>query len=228
MGQSKSEKKGGEGKLSRQTGGRQRNNMVLILTEGRKTEVQYFKDLKSSQRLGSVHIDVESAEDKTCPKQVVQRAYERGMDRYDQIYAVIDRDTHHHLEEACRIAIKHHNKLRGKGKEFFLIISDPSFEIWLLVHYERVCSRLTSKEACQRLAKYLPGYSKNMKGIYSKVREKESVALQNETYLPFLDNEALGVDVPALGSFVHEKKGIIERISFLVNRLRALATAPSA
>jgi hypothetical protein len=74
---------------------------ILIVTEGKKTEPQYFQEICSEYRLCSTNVAVQYCELGTAPIQVIEYArqlFEQG-DRhkgirpksFDQIYAVFDR-----------------------------------------------------------------------------------------------------------------------------------------
>jgi hypothetical protein len=55
---------------------------------------------------------------------------------------------------------------------FKAIASVPSFELWLLLHYEEVQSPLHRVEAMQRLKQHFPDYDKGMKGAYAATKDR--------------------------------------------------------
>ena len=100
---------------------------ILIVTEGKKTEPQYFQEICSEYRLCSTNVAVQYCELGTAPIQVIEYArqlFEQG-DRhkgirpksFDQIYAVFDRDEHHSYFEALTCAEKFNNTLKNDEKK---------------------------------------------------------------------------------------------------------------
>jgi hypothetical protein len=61
----------------------------------------------------------------------------------------------------------------------------PCFEYWLLLHFDSSSSPFYGKsksagdEAVDRLKKKIPGYKKSQEGVYSKIKAKTLIALQN-------------------------------------------------
>ena len=87
----------------------------------------------------------------TAPIQVVryaQRLFEEGDLRkgirpksFDQVYAVVDRDDHDSYFDAVNLAKSLDGKRRNDDRQpvtFKAIASIPSFELWLLLHYEDI------------------------------------------------------------------------------------------
>lgn len=162
--------------LSRKTQSREPYKMVLIVCEGKKTEPLYFQDLIRHEKLSSVNISVISGKG-TDPVSVVETAIAEKEKQqkylpYDEIYCVIDRDTHAKFDEAQQLA-------RANG--IHLIISDPSFEFWYLCHfvYHRApIVRSGNKSAgdnCEALLNeqwkqvFNEEYSKSLPNIYTKL-----------------------------------------------------------
>lgn len=61
-----------------------------------------------------------------------------------------------------------------------LIISNPDFEFWFLLHYEYYQERLGNREPIDKLRKHERTYEKpNVEEIYSSLKKKEAFAIQN-------------------------------------------------
>jgi len=107
----------------------------MIVTEGSKTEPDYFKCL--IRELGLTTADVKiTGEGGSAPISVVKYAeklLERDPD-FEHVFLVFDRDRH----ESCDAAINKAKALRPrkapKGQTVKVIPSIPCFEIWYLFH----------------------------------------------------------------------------------------------
>lgn len=105
-----------------------------MLTEGRRTEVEYLAKWASElrQRL-TVEFDPFHGAPMSLVEQAVdlvrqrQRAIRRGRSEapFDEIWCVFDRDEHPYVAEALELAERH-----GIGVAF----SNPCFELWLILH----------------------------------------------------------------------------------------------
>ena len=114
----------------------------------------------------TTNVEVRPSELGTAPIQVVQYAkdlFENGdahkgiLPRaFEQVYAVFDRDDHESYFQALRLAESLNGKLRNDAKQaimFKAIASVPSFELWLLLHFEDVQAPLHRGYKHFRLAK---------------------------------------------------------------------------
>ena len=110
--------------------------LIVIASEGRNPEENYFRSLAKEYENKRVHVEiVESVGTKNDPESVLARldAFrgEYDMGDGDNLYLVIDRDrwTLKNLSHVAREA---------KQKGFFLALSNPNFELWILLHVEDV------------------------------------------------------------------------------------------
>jgi len=113
--------------LERKLGQRASYDRILIVSEGSKTEPNYFKDIRAAYRLQTANIEVQPSGFGTGPIQVVQYArslFDSG-DRhkqiqpraFEQIYAVFDRDDHQKYFEALKLAEELDGKLRNDNRQ---------------------------------------------------------------------------------------------------------------
>lgn len=171
-------------KLERKLGKRASYDRILIVSEGSKTEPQYFKEIRAAYRLHTANIEVQPSELGTQPVQVVNYArelFEHGNPHrkirpqvYEQVYAVFDRDDHPSYFEALELAKSLDGKLRNDAKQpvaFHAIASVPCFELWLLLHYEEIQHSLHRDDVISRLRKYIPGYTKGESGNFEITRK---------------------------------------------------------
>ncbi len=140
---------------------------ILIVTEGGKTEPNYFVELRNRFRLSATDIEVVHP-DGTDPVTLTNKAIELREKRkneaksgilveYDEVWVVFDLEKTHDIrrEQAKRAKV-----LPGaKGVNFAL--SDPSFEYWLLLHCEYTTASFPDNDSVeQRLKNHWPDYTK--------------------------------------------------------------------
>ena len=160
---------------------------VLIVTEGEKTEVTYFqecaKDLNISRYVKVTHNSDGPTPDKVLEYALVLRKNEsRRGSPYDEVYCVMDQDRHSTF--VC--TLKEIKQLQKKGERIQAIASYPSFEYWLLLHYEYT-RRTFEKEGNRSagdcvvtsLKRYWSDYEKCCKNIYGHLKDKLPTALKH-------------------------------------------------
>lgn len=173
-------------KLSRQAPKREAYDMVLIVCEGTETEPNYFKGLRTFEKLSSVNVEVISGE-RSAATFVVNTAIQMKNNQeeempYDKIYCVIDGDVPHHLSEANKLAKQY-------GVE--MIISYPCIEYWYLCHFkfsrspiEKTGNRSVG-DNCEYLLniewdkEFREQYKKNLSNVYQKLYSKLDIAIKN-------------------------------------------------
>lgn len=158
---------------------------ILIVTEGSKTEPLYLEEIRTAHQLHSANVEVQPSLLGTAPIQVVMYAkklFEDGdLNRgirprsFDHVYVVFDRDDHESYFNALNLAVSLDGKLRNDNREsvgFQAVASVPSFELWLLLHFEEVRAPIHRDEVMRRLGQYLPGYAKGAGGAFALTRER--------------------------------------------------------
>ncbi|GLY49354.1 RloB family protein [Lentzea sp. NBRC 102530] len=119
------------------------------MTGGECTEPAYFTGLA---RARGARVKVRSKTD--SPKNLVK--YAAGIftsDEYDSVWCVVDVDDFD-IEgaraEAQRLGVE-------------LVVSEPCFELWLLLHFTDHRGHVDNgKAACKLLAKHVPAYDKKL------------------------------------------------------------------
>lgn len=128
--------------LERKQGRRTSYDHILIVSEGSKTEPNYFREIRAAYRLHTANVEVWPSKLGTAPIQVVQYAqqlFESG-DRhknvqrraFEKVYAAFDRDDHDSYFDALRLAESLDGKLRNDAKQpvaFQAVASVPSFAV---------------------------------------------------------------------------------------------------
>lgn len=164
---------------------------ILIVTEGSKTEPLYLEEIRIAHQLHSASVEVQPGRLGTAPIQVVryaQQLFEEGdlhkgirPKSFDQVYAVFDRDDHDSYFNALNLAKSFDGKLRNDDRlpvSFKAITSIPSFELWLLLHYENIQHPLHRDEVIERLKQHVPGYDKGFNGTFAATRARLATATQ--------------------------------------------------
>lgn len=120
--------------------------LIVIATEGRKTERIYFEALAENFDSTKVHVEViEKLDDNSSPDVVLEQlnsfADEFNLDENDELWMVIDRDYQSWEIEMIKSVAQICHQKRG----YYLAVSNPAFELWLLLHLVD-CSALTQQE----------------------------------------------------------------------------------
>lgn len=189
--------------LERKLGRRASYDRILIVSEGSKTEPNYFEEIRSTLRLHTANVVVRPSELGTAPIQVVDYAKQLFLEgdrhrniqprAFEKVFAVFDRDEHQSYSNALSVAESLDGKLKNDNKQvirFQAVPSIPSFELWLLLHFENVQSQIDRHEVLRRLKKHIPQYDKGCKGTFKMTHEHlgtafsraEQLGQQNSAY----------------------------------------------
>lgn len=111
---------------------------ILIVCEGTKTEPKYLQGIINTRRLKTVRLEPARGTD---PTTLVNHARDLIRQRkadaeqspvadgdYEEVWCVLDVDEHQNLLQALHLAADHGVKVA---------ISNPCFEYWLILHFER-------------------------------------------------------------------------------------------
>ena len=110
------------------------SSLIVIATEGEKTEPEYFHCLRSDNRhtTSRIHIEIlPKVNSESSPRQVLNQLNEykksKQLNKYDTLWMVIDKDRWsdtdlNYVSKECQ------------NNDYRLILSNPCFEIWLLLH----------------------------------------------------------------------------------------------
>ena len=172
--------------VKRRAHGRRTHAKVLIVCEGKMTEVHYFKKLKDDLALHAAHVEIRS-DCQSDPLKIYQYAtrlckQETDMaDPYDSVYCVFDKDSHGTYQQAMEQITKDKS-----ASTFTAINSVPCFEYWLLLHFTpstKPYRATPGSSACDQvereLKKHLPDYSKSDDSIFNSLENKLNTAIRN-------------------------------------------------
>ena len=213
-----------EHRIRRRKPGRRRPHLsgkprILILCEGARTEPIYFNRLKFDRRLTSVVVRPPRAR-QIGPPGLLKRARNelRNDPGWDEIYCVLDHDGRDSAVGKLEAELTAMNRKRA-STQVEMILSDPCFELWLLLHFEFTDRPYTSvrggRSACadviERLQRHIPEYRKNTTQYLKLVEGRVSDALSNADQLNRLSPE------------VQPRRTPYTNVSKLVARLLELA-----
>jgi RloB-like protein len=178
---------------------RERRVRVLICCEGKLTETHYFRYLQQVFRSALVSIEISPEHGDPWHLVEVAKAAKRGAIRerdvnreFDQVWCVSDVDEHARLSEARQAA---------SDAGVSMAISNPCFELWLLLHFQDQTAYLERNEAARQLRNHIAGYEKALEcgvlaGRYGAARTRaqalEAMHVGNGS-LPPDDNPSSGV-----------------------------------
>lgn len=124
----------------------------MLVVSGGHTEDVYFRGLARFQCNRSVALTLKTFP--ASPAQVVdyaRRLADHHNDEFDEVWCVVDVDSfdiHSGMSKAARQNAK-------------LVVSNPCFELWLLLHFESLTSHVAKCKDVERLIrKYVPAYQK--------------------------------------------------------------------
>lgn len=150
--------------------------LIIIATEGEKTEKQYFEsDMFHSLRVQVKVLGTENG--LSAPNHVLKRlrqfARETDLQQDDQLWLMVDKDhwTERMLSDVCSRANQ------SRGLRFQTAISNPSFEFWLYLHYDNwTLGPVTSQDIENALRQMLGSYNKSRLDI-DRYRDRISQAV---------------------------------------------------
>lgn len=137
---------------------------ILVLCEGQNTEPQYLRGFKQWCRNPLVEIVVHPGHG--VPRTLVQRAKGAKLEAeqlaarerddnlaYDEVWCVFDTDEHPHLDEALGMA---------RDNSIEVALSNPCFELWLLLHFRESPGMQGRKDVARLLRKHVRDYDKQV------------------------------------------------------------------
>ncbi len=177
-------------KPKRETPPRPRRRSLLIQCEGQKTEPNYLDEFCKAcgvrQRL-AVKVKQDKGQNAVVTVRAAINEGERkllGEKMYDDVWCVLDVEHAAHaakLNEAIALAQQH-------GIRLFL--SNPSFEVWLIAHFERTKRAFTDSSAAEAYLSHTywqkhfrSDYDKGDAYLYGKLADRVGNALNNAEWV---------------------------------------------
>jgi hypothetical protein len=146
--------------LDRDGGALRDASLIVIASEDTYAVKDYFLRFKT-RRIQFIVIPTEGG--RSAPDQVIYRLNkfkeEYATEEDDQFWLCIDTD---HWANSGHIANLTRVLQHCKQKNYLVAISNPCFDLWLLLHFENVepSDKRTCQEIAQRLSELVAGYGK--------------------------------------------------------------------
>jgi RloB-like protein len=171
--------------LRRPEPSREPRKAILIALEDRQSARLYFDGFRNELR--GYWIVILAPWKGSDPKSVVEAAKEARdarraqaardeADPFDEVWVVFDTEgpQDDHRQRAARGAID-----QARSLKFLTAVSNPSFEYWLLLHFEWCVRTLADGAAvCHLLERHIPGYDKGM-DCYAITRSHVPTAIKH-------------------------------------------------
>ncbi|MCG8406092.1 MAG: RloB family protein [Phycisphaerales bacterium] len=148
---------------------------ILIVCEGAETEPKYLNRLRRELRLSKDLLKIVGGDlGGSNPKSLAEYAREKNIAAhqerfsYDEVWCVFDRDQHTRIEEAF-IQIRDNN--------FKSAFSNPSFELWFLLHFQNQTASIERRVVLRELKKHLRNYEKSL-DVYDDLKPKQADAIE--------------------------------------------------
>ena len=171
--------------LRRQTKTRETRKRFLIVCEGEKTEVNYFKAFTVPKKI-EVMVKGEGKNSLSLVNKAIQIIDNlKQDDSFDQIWCIFDKDN-------C--SKEQFNQAEGlaKQKNIKIAYSNEAFEIWFILHFQYLdiaTSRseyltiLTNQMQKYGLLNKKEKYAKNREDMYEKLKPYQTTAITNAAKL---------------------------------------------
>ena len=153
---------------------RQQSRKLLLIVDG-ESERTYFEYFVGKNR--NLKVEIKPSKNQSSYKRTLEyclkqmKIYDIDMDKGDRVAIVTDVDDHPDsevifIESQCR------------KKEIELYISNPCFEVWLVLHYERIQRWMQRGELNDRLSELMEKKYVKADGIPLS-QEMVGIALKN-------------------------------------------------
>ena len=146
---------------NRSMSGRFYKTRFFIVAEGSQTERDYLTILRC---LFNIVITMPPADTHSAPNHLLIKAKDlykyNEIGRSDEFWIILDKDDW----EVSKInELQHWISSIGMMRRSGVVLSNPKFEYWLLLHFEEGYGVVTAKECDNRLKRWLKDYSKNLR-----------------------------------------------------------------
>jgi len=162
---------------------------ILIIGEGQETEPNYFDGLKREDKVVAKFTVTVKRGHGFSPEKVVKEAIEhkaraeRRAETYDEVWCVIDAEGPEKRESLGQAAAL------AKENSIRLCLSNPSFEVWFLAHFEKTGKAFNDGDAViVRLNKHwrkhhTQDYQKSDDRIYRRLCGRTQTAIANAQWV---------------------------------------------
>ena len=169
----------------RALGNRRYRVLFLLSVEGAVTEQQYFNMFNSDDSI--IQIECINKKNRSSPKEVL-KAIKKCLTKIDlkqddEAWLIIDKDQwpYEYITDLFEWSKEKEN--------YYFALSNPCFEYWLLLHFEKPSGKITQKSCGVKLKRYLPDYDKNIPANKFSDENIETAISRAETQLSSLQGD---------------------------------------
>lgn len=172
----------------------EKEKIIVLAFEGNKTEEQYFSAIKESTKFNKELIYLhllkrKKGDTNSAPKHVFNKLKKEARDEFnfdskDELWMIIDTDQWNNLPEIVDTC--------EKLKNMYVAVSNPCFELWLLLHIKDVSEYSTNElndifenKKVSKNRNYIEKKIIDILGTYNKSR------LKAKEYIPHVDKAIL-------------------------------------
>jgi len=134
---------------------------VVIITEGRVTEPAYLRKLQALYP--DVHLELRTQNTQSAPHYLIKRITDAlgkaPLEARDRAWLILDTD------KWTPAQIETIRQWQSQDKRHLVGMSNPSFEYWVLLHFEAGAGVSTPEQVSRALQRYLPQYTKHLDGL---------------------------------------------------------------
>ncbi|MCK4642512.1 RloB domain-containing protein [bacterium] len=147
---------------------------ILVVCQGKETEMNYFKGMKNIERLSNVKIRFKSVDPCGMIRHIVKK---KDSEKYDELWCVFDIDNTDRINVNQAITL-------AKNENIHIVYSNESFELWYILHFEYLNTEISRKRYPGKLDIYLgKKYEKNDPNMYQILNDRQKIAITNSTNL---------------------------------------------
>lgn len=177
---------------------------VLIVCEGARTEPKYFESFKVFK-----YCSVVGSGSNTVS--VIKHAIRlMAGEKFQEVWCVFDRDSFPKKNVKAALELAKNNKIK-------VALSNESFELWYVLHFEYLDTKITRHAYCQRLGSLLgKQYEKNDASMFEQLKGRQIVAIKNAKRL---EKTMLIPGVCVVDSYPYTTVyKLVERLNALANK----------
>lgn len=157
---------------------------VLIVCEGRRTEPNYFEDMRKALHLKTTEVRVLKGKGTGGAEQLVRKAKRAKREEdFDDVWCVFGCDQCANFDDAVGLCASKRDAVGAAA-------SNPCVELWFLLHFEYTSAPLSTREVQRRLAAHIPGYDKSSTPVYSLLEDRQPAAIANAERLRSYHSDA--------------------------------------
>ncbi len=162
--------------MARKIKKRKLKDRILLVSEGKKTEQNYFKGLAHTLRISIEFRDIDRTSLGSLfakAKRIFDKA-KREKNPFTQVIFIGDKDNFQNYEQD--------KKIINNTDNFCAFFSEPCFEYWLLLHFQPIDKPFNDCGKLQESAEFkknFPEYDKTNKNIFNNLKDKIPTACKN-------------------------------------------------